>query len=84
MRKIIGNVTDLESNGIKNSNINKEHHKSNRKYNCNCIGSSKNSKQCTLPASMHRNDVQELCKAFNQNFPGIYYFISNRDQIGNK
>jgi hypothetical protein len=42
---MIWNETDLESNGIKNSNINKEHHRSKRKYNCNSIGSSKKSKQ---------------------------------------
>ena len=95
MRNILWNVPDIESNALRSSNINKEEElKKNTTATVSKIlkliyffffgrggGGDTN---IQLPASIHRNNVQELCKAFNQNFPGIYYFICNRDQIRNK
>ena len=92
MRNILWNVPDIESNALRSSNINKEEElKKNTTATVSKIlkliyifffGGGGGGIQ--LPASIHRNNVQELCKAFNQNFPGIYYFIRNRDQIRNK
>ena len=94
MRNILWNVPDIESNALRSSNINKEEElKKNTTATVSKIlkliyifflGGRGGGVGIQLPASIHRNNVQELCKAFNQNFPGIYYFIRNRDQIRNK
>ena len=95
MRNILWNVPDIESNALRSSNINKEEElKKNTTATVSKIlkliyifflgGRGRGGGGIQLPASIHRNNVQELCKAFNQNFPGIYYFIRNRDQIRNK